>query len=290
MVLSSVPSPRAYLSLCTGGGGLDLGFRLANPSARPVCLVEGDAAAAELLATRMEEGTYDPAPLWSDLGSFDARPWLGAVDSVVAGIPCPAISVAGKRRGARDERWLWPGVRRILDECEPAWLFLENVPGIVSKGLEEIKDDLAQGGWAAEWDCFSAHAVADAPHERERFFLVAWHVSHAERLGLRLEPERDQREGRGVRAPERWHPKSLELGACVARPEDVFPPRSNDADAWRVVLDRLPERRPAAEPGLHGVAHGLADWAHRYRIVGNGVVPIVAAVAWRALWGRILSE
>ena len=68
------------LSLYSGGGGLDLGFRMAVPNARTVCYVEREVSAIALLVDHMQTGQLDDAPLWSDSGTFDGKPWCGRVD------------------------------------------------------------------------------------------------------------------------------------------------------------------------------------------------------------------
>lgn len=75
----------SVLSLCAGVGGLDLGIRMAQPNARTVCFVEIEAFACEILATRMEDKTMDEAPIWTDLRTFDGKPWRGLVDCITAG-------------------------------------------------------------------------------------------------------------------------------------------------------------------------------------------------------------
>jgi len=130
------------LSLCTGAGGLDLGVRMALPTARTVCCVEHEASAIELLATRMGEGRLDPAPIWSDLRTFDGHPWRGLVSGIIGGYPCQPFSVAGKQLGTADPRHLWPDVARIIREVQSQWCFFENVRGHVSIGLREVRADL----------------------------------------------------------------------------------------------------------------------------------------------------
>lgn len=166
-------------SLCSGVGGLDLATRLAlehlGRSSRTVLYVEREAYAAGILVARMEEGLLDEAPIWSDLATLDAGAWRGAVDLVVAGIPCQAHSVAGKRRGSDDERELWPLARRILREMGPKLFLLENSAGIIAGDqpfLAGLVGDLAEDGWDAEWLCLAAEEVG-APHRRERLFLLA---------------------------------------------------------------------------------------------------------------------
>ena len=99
------PELRA-IALCAGVGGLDLGLRLALPHTRTVCYVEREAAAAASLVASMEAGWFHPAPVWSDMRTFDAGAWRGGVDIVTSGDPCQGNSVAGKRLGQLDDRWL----------------------------------------------------------------------------------------------------------------------------------------------------------------------------------------
>lgn len=96
--------PYNVLALCAGVGGLELGIRIAEPRAVGVCYVERESAAAATLVARMEDGWLSPAPIWSDLGTFDARPWRGVVDCVASGDPCQPNSLAGRQLGEADAR------------------------------------------------------------------------------------------------------------------------------------------------------------------------------------------
>lgn len=126
------------LSLFTGGGGLDLGLRLAaragaTPPTRTVCYIEIEAYAVGQLTARFEDGLLDPAPVWSDVRSFYGGPWRGAVDLVVGGFPCTDISLAGKQAGlAGAASSLWDHMARIIEEVEPAYVLAENVGALVS--------------------------------------------------------------------------------------------------------------------------------------------------------------
>jgi DNA (cytosine-5)-methyltransferase 1 len=270
--------PRTVLSLCAGYGGLERATAIACPGIRLVGSVERQAYAAAVLADRMVEGSVDPCPIWDDLESFDCRPYSGRVDLVVAGFPCQGASVAGKRLGTEDERWLWPEVFRIYREVGATWLFAENVPGLLSvnggRACEEILRDLASCGLAAEWDCLPAGAVG-APHPRDRFFLL---VADPERVAVRIESERDQRDRRGERATERESSKprrrssartvadasgsGLE-GAGHAEPSRDPEPRSPRSDGHATDADGSglgsPERElPAREPDARGSGDGIA--------------------------------
>ena len=161
------------ISICTGAGGLDLGFRLAHPAARTICYVEREAFPVVNLVAAMEADLLDAAPVWDDLQTFDGGPWRGVVDWLIGGIPCQPHSVAGKKRGADDERNLWPDARRVIGECLPGAIFLENVPGIARYYFDTIGPELRGLGYRTEEGLFSAAEVG-APHIRERFFVLGY--------------------------------------------------------------------------------------------------------------------
>ena len=162
-----------YISLYTGGGGLDLGFRLANPDAIPILYVERDLEASALLVDHIEAGLLDDAPVWSDTGTLDCKPFADKVDWIIGGFPCQPWSRAGQRKGLDDERWLWPDIIRLVREIRPRGLFLENVPGLLSGGIEHVFGDLASVGFDAEWTSVRASDVG-ASHRRERIFILSY--------------------------------------------------------------------------------------------------------------------
>jgi DNA (cytosine-5)-methyltransferase 1 len=170
-----VAPPLNVISLFSGVGGLDLGFKRAVPDARTVLFVERETYACEVLATRMEEGALDPAPIWTDVTTFDGRPWRGVVDCVIGGFPCQDISNAGKRQGIIEgnRSGLWFEYARIIDEVRPSVVFIENVAALARRGLDIVLRDLTALGFDAEWGVYSA-AKAGAPHRRDRLFILAW--------------------------------------------------------------------------------------------------------------------
>jgi len=160
------------LSLCSGYGGLDLGLDLATGGAtRTVCYVEREAFAASILAARMEEKALDAVPIWSDLRTFDGRPWRGVVDCITGGYPCQPFSVAGKRLGVQDDRHLWPDIARIIGEVQPGIVFFENVAGHLTLGFDAVCTDLERLGYRVAAGLFSAAEVG-ASHRRERLFIL----------------------------------------------------------------------------------------------------------------------
>jgi DNA (cytosine-5)-methyltransferase 1 len=169
-----------------GGGGLDLGIELAIPGARTVCMVEREAFAVAHLVSAMEQGRVHPAPVWSDAGTFRGREWRGCVDGLIGGIPCQPHSLAGKRLGAEDERDLWSVARRIIVQSGAWFILIENVRGMLtSGGAERVWRDVLRLGFAVEGGLFTAAEVG-APHERERFFILAVADTGGVRSGARV--------------------------------------------------------------------------------------------------------
>ena len=258
------------LALCAGIGGLELGVRLAVGSThRTVCYVEREAYAASILVQRMEEGILDQAPIWSDLSTFDGRPWRGRVDLVSAGFPCQPWSSAGKRQGTEDERWIWDEIARILRELGPRYVFLENVPGLIRGGVEHVLRTLAEGGWDAEWDLFRPEDLG-APHRRERLFCLAYRPNEPRRLprqprGRKHVAHRNDRKGHrqqeGSKQEERgWTPDGgTQLGD--ARSVDGQARRSDEAHSKDGVGSRPEHRREELGhtngEGLEGFLPGL---------------------------------
>ena len=207
--------PRHGLSLCAGGGGLDLGLMLTEPGYHTRAFVEWEEWPRAVLIAAQRAGYFAQAPIWDDLRSFDARPFRGAFDIVLAGYPCQPFSAAGKRGGADDPRHLWPEVARVIAECRPEWVFLENVSGHVSLGLETVLQELWDMGYTPAAGLFSAAEVG-APHQRLRIFILAHTDEPASRHGS-LQPGREQR----------LHPQGGSAGAGHHQLVDT------ESDRWR---------------------------------------------------------
>ena len=127
----------------------------------------------------------------------DADRFRGMVDIVVGGYPCQPFSLAGVRRGDKDDRHLWPEMLRIIQAVRPTWVCGENVAGHISMGLDTVLSDLEAEGYQAR--CFVIPAVAaDAPHRRDR----CWIVAHANSKG---EPDGTKHEQRLARARDVGH-------------------------------------------------------------------------------------
>lgn len=229
--------PLRGLALCAGAGGFELGLSLALGDAyRTVGYVERDAYAAAALVARMADQALDDAPVWDDLGTFDGRPWRGAVDIVAAGFPCPPFSSAGKRRGTDDTRWIWPLIGGVVRDVAPRFVFLENVPGLLVPaagqlaGIGHVLRDLAALGFDAEWERLSA-ADCTAPHLRKRVFILAYR--HGCRLPGPWLPDGPRYEGSDA---ERARPALADTGRSGGPAVAGGPPGHEGGDGWRAAV------------------------------------------------------
>lgn len=154
---------------------------------------------------------------YEDITKTDFRQWRGRIDILTGGFPCQPLSLAGQRKGADDNRYLWPEMLRAIREIRPTWVIGENVAGIltmVQPGeetevgsqtslfgednrkrvllrqeyvVETICKDLEREGYSVQPLLIPACAVG-APHRRDR----VWFVAH--RTDSRTEDVRQERE------------------------------------------------------------------------------------------------
>ena len=158
-----------HASLFSGIGGFDLaaewmGWNNAfNCEINPFC--------RKVLAYHFQN-----AKQYEDVKAVDFTIYRGHIDVLTGGFPCQPFSLAGKRKGSDDNRYLWPEMLRAIREIEPRWVVGENVFGIVnwSDGMvfEQVQSDLEDAGYEVQPYIIPACAV-DAPHRRDRVWFVA---------------------------------------------------------------------------------------------------------------------
>ncbi|WP_374692586.1 DNA cytosine methyltransferase [Bacteroides thetaiotaomicron] len=154
---------------------------------------------------------------YEDITKTDFSQWKGRIDVLTGGFPCQPFSLAGQRKGADDNRYLWPHMLRAIREIRPAWVIGENVAGIltmVQPGketevgsqtslfgednrkrillrqeyvVETICKDLEREGYSVQPLLIPACAVG-APHRRDRVWLVA-HCADSRTEDVRRERE-----------------------------------------------------------------------------------------------------
>lgn len=155
-------------SLFTGAGGLDMAVEQVT-GASPAWFVEFDPNPSKVLARH-----WLSVPNYGDVTAVNWKEVaeVAPVDILTAGYPCQPFSHAGKRKGSKDERHLWPYVADAIGALRPRLVVLENVAGHLSLGGSAVVGDLARLGFDARWGVVRA-SDAGAAHQRKRLFIVA---------------------------------------------------------------------------------------------------------------------
>lgn len=151
-----------HLDLFSGIGGFALAAKWAGFETIGFC--ENDSFCKKILNKH-----------WPDVYIFpdiETMHHWGHVDLLTGGFPCQPFSIAGKKRGINDDRYLWSEFYRIIRECHPHWIIAENVSAIVGMELDNILSDLERAGYEAQSFIIPACA-ANAPHRRDRLWIVA---------------------------------------------------------------------------------------------------------------------
>lgn len=158
-------------SLFSGIGGFDYGLEKAGMQV--VWQSEIEPYCCEVLKKH-----WPHVPNFGDIFKIKDPP---AVDLICGGFPCQPFSVAGKRKGKADDRYIWPEMLRIITEVKPRWVFAENVPGIIGVELEQAISDLEGAGYetARTTDgqpiCLLIPVAGlGAPHYRYRVWIPAY--------------------------------------------------------------------------------------------------------------------
>ena len=265
-------------SLFSGIGGFDYGLKRAGMQI--VWQSEIEPYCCEVLKKH-----WPNVPNLGDIFGIKDPP---AVDLICGGFPCQPFSVAGKRQGKADDRYLWPEMLRIIQKVRPAWVFAENVPGIIGMELNQVLSDLESEGYETGTIIIPACAL-NAPHRRDRVWIVAY--NNDPRSGEQVQTNRigqtndHRREGQSQFEPcetDRHAPDSAVQGLEGSITEGQTCPTGCFAEyhdgsigwqeSWLEVATRLCR-----------VDDGLPAWVHRHRVkrlkaLGNAIIPQIAEV------------
>jgi len=274
-------------SLCTGYGGLDMAVE-AFFNAETVWTCEFDKYASQVIEQRIKKINH---------GDLKKTDWtkVEPIDILTAGYPCQPFSHAGSRKGADDERHLWPYIKEIIRTLRPEFVILENVRGHFGLGFREVLADLASIRYDATWRLVRASDVG-APHRRERLFILAYSncggsgkqssiskevleyrdsiAQHSDTNGKRRTLVSDER--RKERNQGKSQSISCELVAAIYNQE--VPPPLDEGKLNAKFVEYM-----MGLPNGWVTDVGLSR-AQQLKILGNGVVPQQAEYALELLW------
>jgi DNA (cytosine-5)-methyltransferase 1 len=166
---SNKTSSLTCIEICSGAGGQALGLEMAGFEA--LAHVEYDRHACATL--RLNRPNWNVVE--GDVRGFSAKEFKG-VDLLAGGVPCPPFSKAGKQLGSEDERDLFPEALRLVDECRPKAVMLENVRGFLDAVFFDyrvsLRKELKTLGYDADWYLLNASDFG-VPQLRPRVVVVA---------------------------------------------------------------------------------------------------------------------
>ena len=214
---------------------------------------------------------------------------IKSIDLITGGFPCQPFSVAGKRQGDRDDRYLWPEMLRVIEVYKPTWVLGENVAGIVSMALDTVLSDMENAGYEVQAFVIPACAV-NAWHRRDR----VWIVAHARGRGF-------SQSRNGMQFPQRSEvicssktdrQTAQSTGDVALTTSSRQKNHSRSAtheimdrtaitvrDSWKIGADNY----WSIEPELGRVAHGIPHRVDRLKALGNAIVPQVAYQILKAI-------
>ena len=255
------------LDVFSGIGGFSLGLERSG-GFETVAFCEIEDFPRRVLAKHWPE-----VPCYHDIRELTADRLAAdgiAVDAICGGFPCQDISSAGKKAGITGERsGLWSEYARLIGELRPRVAFLENSSELLNRGLGNVLGDLAERGYAAEWQCISAASLG-APHGRDRVWIVAYPDNEGEPASA-VHDEARRLPAAGGDILANTQRGKFPLGRVMERAGRLW-----QSLAWDGIWDI--ENSPL---GM-GVDDGLPDRMDRLKALGNSVVPAIPELLGRA--------
>ena len=230
-----------HFSLFSGIGGADLASEWAGFE------TVGQVEFADY-PTKVLEKHWPNVPRWRDIRDVTGDEikrvtGLGTVTVLSGGFPCQPFSVAGKRKGKDDDRFLWPEMLRVMRELQPTWVIGENVEGLVRmEEFGEIIDNLERSDYEVGTFVVSAYC-SKALFDGKRTFIVATSNNRSESL--------------------RWN-RELQPIEKIEGSRDIDGRRTEEFEPreWGKIKSRP-----------YGVANGVPSRMDRLKCLGNAIVP-----------------
>ena len=289
--------------LFSGIGGFSLGME-ATKRIKTIGFVEKDKFCQKVL-----QKNFKNIPIEEDIRNVKGSNYTA--DIVSGGFPCQPFSVAGKRRGQDDDRYLWDETIRVVAETKPKWFVGENVEGIININnglvLRQVQTDLEKEGFQVQCLVIPASGIG-AWHQRKRVWIIA---NSNSRLSIREDKEIQARgntinssskdvsnsnsrlrRGRGTeqesRANEIWR-------FYTPKEEQTEQHIRSKAVGCDVISSKKRKTWWQTQSELCGVPHGLSEKLHkdrsnRIKALGNSIVPQIAYEIGKAIIDAEISQ
>jgi len=209
---------------------------------------------------------WSEIPIIAEIRDFDGTKNRGAT-LLTGGFPCQPFSVAGKRRGKEDDRYLWPEMLRVINEAKPYWVLAENVPGIFRMALDTVLADLEGKGYTTGTFIIPACGL-NAPHRRNRVWIVAnYGISQSMELSGSQQKRRNRISNSYQDTSNSTRGRQLECLSERKKKRDF-----SESDKWNLWQENWYE----VAARFCRVDDGIPDRIHRLKALGNAIVPQVA--------------
>jgi len=277
------------LDLFSGIGGFSLGLE-STGYFETIGFVEKDEFCQKVL-----KKNFNNIPIESEVRNVKGDRYKA--DIITGGFPCQPFSVAGKRRGTEDDRYLWDETIRVIRECKPRWFIGENVEGIINisegKVLQQIQKDLEEEGFEVQCLVIPASGIG-AWHQRKRVWIIGYNLSHTNSFGHR----RWRSEGCSDRE---WsflprEQEGREVGSKAQRCDDTTSNTNSkgsqghgvstdmETKQRQIITERSIEEQQTwweAQSKLCRTPNGISyeldkDRKNRIKSLGNSIVPLIA--------------
>jgi DNA-cytosine methyltransferase len=176
------------LDLFSGIGGFSLGLE-STGYFQTIAFVEKDKFCRQVL-----QKNFKNIPIEEDIRNVRGSNY--AADVITGGFPCQPFSVAGKRKGTADDRYLWDETIRVVAECKPSWFIGENVEGLININngvvLRQVQTDLEEQGFQVQCLVIPAAGIG-AWHQRKRVWIVAYSDSNRHSNKIRRSSTKEER-------------------------------------------------------------------------------------------------
>lgn len=307
------------LSLFTGMGGGIYGSMILGWET--VAYVEQDEYCQKVIAQRIQDGWFDNGEIYGDIAEFnrtDAHKYAGQIDILTGGFPCQPFSVAGKREGTSDDRWLFDEIIKTIKTVQPRRLFFENVPGILGdRAIIQIYQSLNKIGYRCKPPLLLGSDDCGNIHKRQRVWIYAdrreqqqsdvitnatdcgcgagcnhWQErcvqKNSERNISQNQSERNKWQS-GVDKDAGFHDTDhrCQRGQGV-EPQAIYRQRPLQRRKDIGGLTDLLSRPDVPTPLFWGMDDELPHWRKQLKAIGNGQDPIVMATAYKILSGEFV--